>query len=226
MYENFKLFLLIENNSLDSFIFTQNSFSQAISNVDFNFRKYSANGSENPNGYIKINHFDEDSLTISGTFSFTGFSENRRVDIENGVFENVQLERQEGTFRDGKVSSVVDNRAIKHINTWITDSASYISLWTEHPTGHNFTLQVPKNVSVGINEITESNLGNREEIVFWYKQTINGLINYIPLETSNLEIDEFDFENKILKGNLTGKFTTGLEDTIDVTQFELDLNWK
>lgn len=219
------LFLFMDETSLDTIFLSQNSYSHAISYPENNEREYSPNISENPNGFIKIDQYNEDTQTISGKFSFVGFHESKSVSIENGSFENIQLENQIGTYKDGKISSLIDDSFIKYSNVEITDSLSFIHLFIQHPTKREVSLQIPKNINIGNNVIVESNIANKEEIVLWFKQTTNGFTFHTPIENCNLEIDEFDFEHKILKGNLTGKFENGLDEVIDIKTFELSLNW-
>ena len=64
-----------------------------------------------------------------------------------------------------------------------------------------------------------------QHIKYWWK-VFNFPSRYLNFKNFNFRIPIVDFDQKILKGNLIGAFTNGLDSTVEIEQFEIDLNWE
>jgi hypothetical protein len=219
----------IESQKEESFTLGSNSFSRA-SYYPINAEKeYSANLFEDDQGYISITNFDEENLSLSGNFAYEAkylFDLNSKVNIENGRFKNLPLTIINGLPGDGYAHGNINGNEIKFTNVKVSDRDTYIHVFIQHPNRNAVSIQIPKDLELGEYQITESDNSNKDEVVVWYEYESFGTpIIHIPADNCIIRIDEANFDDNYLKGQISGSYSNNIGDESEIQYLNFILNW-
>ncbi|HOK37833.1 MAG: DUF6252 family protein [Bacteroidales bacterium] len=196
---------------------TNGNYAEFIPNMSSGAVRYSTLGNENGTGFIRISSINKETKTISGNFYFTAFrsTDNTSRNITDGNFANVPYKyysvNDTSQFQNTFIF-VENNRTweAKTITGVKNDTA--IILFGECDRAEawqSITLTLPKNISAGVQYITETGpvYGIFQQGFYEYK-AINGSITIIE-NNSNTRTIRGTFFFNYLDNQFQTKSITG-----------------
>lgn len=214
-----------------TFVFNKNTYDRGRTGIVKPIT-YSANFFEEDQGYITITDYDENNQMISGEFSFEGSArrENTTVEVLNGTFLNIPLEKKDKYYSDGEMEMIIDGVGIKNsdveVHEHIRDSIPYLNVSVRSLDGSSVSIYIRKSITSGDYEIPVINgFPTWDKVFFFYKKDLYTTSFLYPKEGSRIVYEEVDFENKRLKANLTGRFATEGGEEVNVEKLKINLHW-
>tara|TARA_B110000459_G_scaffold202504_1_gene255804 strand:- start:42 stop:893 length:852 start_codon:yes stop_codon:yes gene_type:complete len=184
-------------------------------------------------GELEVTNYDQINQTISGNFEFkliqfTGLEE-KELKLEKGTINEISIYdgtsfNSDGTFKGVIEPSPFDSLAFYFLN--VLDLGESLQISMAHPTGNNFIIKFPKDLTAGEHEIQVTELNDIDEFQIQLKTNRNGDPYYIPTSNEPLKLIVHNYSeiDRILNIELQGTIKQASGETLNLKNFIIDLH--
>ncbi|MDD3740105.1 MAG: DUF6252 family protein [Bacteroidales bacterium] len=214
------IILNINSGEVGEFVVSEfnGNYAEFIPNMSAGATRYSTSNSENGQGLIRISSIDEESRTVSGSFSFKAYraSDNTFKTVTDGNFSNVPYQFYSVTdtssfqsifvFRESDYNWTTETITAERNDTaiLIIGECSRTEAW------QSVTLWMSPTISAGVHYITPSGpVYAKFQQGFYEYPAVNGSITIISNNTTEKKIKGTFFFNYLDNDSQTQSITDG-----------------